>query len=213
MPSGPRPTSRPGAGPGRGRPRARTAPRSGTDRPAGRATPEQAQEPQPTAAVRRRRRLSPNLTTRAIALVVVLLVLTISYASSLRIYLAQTQDIAATQTEIADRQARISELQGQLTRWNDPAYVSTQARTRLGWVMPGETGFTVIGEDGDTLSGDAELAPEKSAAGKPADAWWSKLWGSVQTADRPAPAKVAPTKPPVITEKTKPSPSAAATPR
>ena len=80
------------------------------------------------------------MTTRAIALVVVLLVLVISYASSLRIYFAQAHEIAATRVEIADRQQRISDLQTELGRWNDPDHVRTEARQRLGWVVPGETG-------------------------------------------------------------------------
>ena len=48
-----------------------------------------------------------SLTARAIALAVVLLILTISYASSLRIYFSQAHDIAATKAEIAERQQRM----------------------------------------------------------------------------------------------------------
>ena len=33
----------------------------------------------------------------------------------------------------------------------------------------------------------AETAPDEPAQ----DSWWSKLWGSVQAADRPAPVKTA----------------------
>ena len=72
------------------------------------------------------------MTARAIALAVVLLILTISYATSLRIYFAQAHEIASTKAEIAERQERIGELQGELARWGDEAYVRTQARDRLG---------------------------------------------------------------------------------
>ncbi len=133
----------------------------------------------------------------------VLLILTISYATSLRIYFAQSADIAATRAEISQRQAAIVELQGELSRWRDPAHVTTQARARLGWVLPGETGFKVIGEDGRPLGGGAEITPA-SAPAPPQEAWWDKLWGSVEAADRPAPALPKPTKEPTITEKTKP---------
>ena len=68
------------------------------------------------------RRLASSLTTRAIALAVVVLILTISYASSLRIYFAQREEIATTEALIRQRQARIASLEGEVARWGDPAY-------------------------------------------------------------------------------------------
>ena len=134
-------------------------------------------------------RRGPNsLTARAIALTVVLLILTISYASSLRIYFAQAHDIAATKTEIAERQQRIVELEGELAKWQDTEYVKTQARQRLGWVVPGETGYKVVDAEGKPLGGGAEITSEVVAVAEPGDAWWAKLWGSVAAADQPAPA-------------------------
>jgi len=151
------------------------------------------------SAVRRR----SGVTTRAIALAVVFLILTISYASSLRIYFAQSSQIAATKQQISESQNRISDLQTDLSRWNDPEYVKTQARVRLGWVLPGETGFTVVGEDGQPLGGGAEITSAEPPPA-PQDAWWDKLWGSVEAADRPAPVTPQPTKEPTITTETKP---------
>ena len=133
------------------------------------------------------RRGSSSLTARAIAFTVVLLILTISYASSLRIYFAQASDIAATKAEIADRQQRIVELEGELAKWQDEEYVKTQARQRLGWVVPGETGYKVVDSEGRPLGGGAEITGEATAVAEPGDAWWAKLWGSVAAADQPAP--------------------------
>ena len=129
------------------------------------------------------------MTARAIALAVVLLILTISYATSLRIYFAQAHEIASTNAEIIERQQRIHQLQGELAHWGDETYVRTQARERLGWVVPGETGFTVVGADGKPLGGGAKITAETAPDEPVQDAWWSKLWGSVQAADRPAPVK------------------------
>ena len=156
----------------------------------------------PVGPARRASRLGASLTTRAIALVVVLLVLTISYATSLRIYFAQAHDIAATQAEISERQQKIGELQGELGRWGDPDHVRTQARERLGWVVPGETGYQVVDADGNPLGGGAEIASSTAPRDEPQDVWWAKLWGSVETADKPAPAK--PKEKP-ITAKTEPA--------
>ena len=201
MPTGPRSTARPGPGPGRGRPRARTPARKS----AAPRTPEQPTSAAPLTAV-----ASPgtgpstSLTARAIALAVVLLILTISYASSLRIYFAQAHDIAATKVEIAERQQRIVVLEGELAKWQDERYIRTQARERLGWVVPGEIGYKVVDAEGKPLGGGAEISAETPEPVEPAgDAWWAKLWGSVAAADQPAPAKgkSEPDKP--ITERTK----------
>jgi cell division protein FtsB len=148
-------------------------------------------------------RRGSSVTARAIALAVVLVILTISYASSLRIYFAQAHEIAATKAEIAEREQRIRELQGDLARWDDEPYLRTQARERLGWVVPGETGYIVVGADGRPLGGGAAISAE-AAPDKPAqDAWWSKLWGSVEAADQPAPVKTK-AEDKTITVKTKP---------
>jgi cell division protein FtsB len=144
------------------------------------------------------------VTARAIALAVVLVILTISYATSLRIYFAQAHEIAATKAEIAERQERIRELQGDLARWDDEAYVRTQARDRLGWVVPGETGYTVVGADGKPLGGGAVITAENAPDEPAQESWWSKLWGSVEAADQPVPAKTK-AEEKTITVKTKPS--------
>lgn len=184
MPSGRRPTARPSAGPGRGRPRARTQ----VGKPSSRRTPNAAAAAHEEAAAPLRRR-GYGLTARAIALSVVLLILTISYATSLRIYFSQAHEISTTRAEIAERQQRIRDLQGELARWDDEAYVKTQARERLGWVVPGETGYTVVGDDGKPLGGGAQISAEAATEEPQQNSWWSKLWGSVEAADRPAPVK------------------------
>lgn len=203
MPTGPRPPARPGGGPGRGKPRSRPAarpPSASTPKSPASPVPD---EPSPGQSVSARwSRLRSTLTTRAIALVVVLLVLVISYASSLRIYFSQAHEIAASRTEIADRQQKITTLQEELARWSDPDHVRTQARAQLGWVVPGETGYQVIGADGQPLGGGAEIEATTAPVGAAKDAWWGQLWGSVQAADKPAPAKK---KEKTITAKTKPN--------
>ena len=198
MPSGPRPTSRPGAGPGRGKPRSRT---QAHKRSSSARTPNAETLTDEAAAPLRRR--GSSLTARAIALAVVLLILTISYATSLRIYFAQAHEIATTKAEITERQQRIQDLQGELARWADDAYVKTQARERMGWVVPGETGYTVVGADGKPLGGGAQITAETAQGQSVQDSWWAKLWGSVQAADQPAPVKSKIDEKP-ITVKTKP---------
>ena len=151
------------------------------------------------------RAVRANLTARALALVVVVLVLTISYATSLRIYFSQAHEIASTKAQIAQSQAAIDDLQGQLARWDDPAYVTAQARERLGWLVAGETGYTVVGADGKPLGGGLTL--DASATTDPERAqpmWWDRMWGSVAAADKPAPVKANPGNRPPVTADSKP---------
>ncbi len=158
-----------------------------------------------TGAAVLQRAVRANLTARALALVVVVLVLTISYATSLRIYFSQAHEIASTKAEIATSQATISDLQGQIARWDDPAYVSAQARERLGWLVPGETGYTVVGADGKPLGGGLTL--DSAAADEPGRKqamWFDRLWGSVKAADRPAAKKADPGKRAPVSQDSKP---------
>ena len=76
-----------------------------------------------------------------------------------------------------------------MRRWDDPDYVRTQARERLGWVVPGETGYRVVDADGKPLGGGSEITAGTSRRDRRRSAWWSKLWGSVEAADKPAPPK------------------------
>lgn len=187
---GGRRANRPG-GRGPDTPSARTA-----SRPAGRTgsarTRSVAKAPaaQPGAAAATGSTSAPlrrglRLTQRALILLVVVVLLLISYATTLRVYFDQQHQIAQTRQQIAEHQQSISALQGEVQRWNDPAYVEAQARERLGWVLPGETGFRVIGPDGQPYAGGQQIGTgQLPASGHPAT-WWETMWASVRTADDP----------------------------
>ncbi len=96
-------------------------------------------------------------------LVLVLSVLTISYASSLKAYFQQHQQIAQLQHQIAASEASITQLEQEKARWNDPAYVKEQARARFGYLMPGETSYVVIGADGKPLAAQATLSDPRTS--------------------------------------------------
>ena len=129
----------------------------------------------------------PQLTTRAIVLLAVVLLLIASYTSTLHAWWQQRSEIQATKAEIATRKESILELEDQIARWDDPAYVKQQAKERFGWVSPGEVGYRVIGSDGKVQGADVPTLDAPPAASDPA--WYDKLWGSVKEAGKkPAPA-------------------------
>ncbi|AQP46128.1 hypothetical protein RPIT_10700 [Tessaracoccus flavus] len=125
-------------------------------------------------------------------MLVVIAGITIVLANSLRVYFAQAQEIAAVKADIAATQEQIADLEDRLNRWEDPAYVRSVARVRLGWVMPGEVGYRVLGVDGQPLEGPSiETALDVEVPGL----WWEKMWGSVRVADAPVEEEPADTMP------------------
>ena len=84
--------------------------------------------------------------TRAIILVLVLLLAFVVTFPSLRGYLSQRARYDAVVGEIA-RARETSSLEEELALWQDDDYVKSQARERLAYVMPGETTYVVVGAD------------------------------------------------------------------
>ena len=190
MPSNPR--NKPaGSGPGRGSPRSRTDERPGERVSSGRPRTRPLDAEAVAQAAEERPRVSSSeralgMTWRMLILGVVMAALAVTLAQSLRVYFAQAKEMAQLQQQIDQTKREIATLDDQLARWKDPAFVKAEARTRLGWVVPGETGYRVIGADGKPIGGDSTvLAPSKPSTGM----WWQQMWGSVGVADAPAEEK------------------------
>lgn len=58
-------------------------------------------------------------------------------------YLDQRQRIAALEHSVTVTQKQIDDLKAERARWNDPAYITAQARERLFYVRPGEVVYLV----------------------------------------------------------------------
>jgi cell division protein FtsB len=134
----------------------------------------------------------PRFTNRAAILLVVFAVLVISYASSMRAYLQQRDQINELKQQIASSKANIADSEREKRRWRDPAYVEAQARARFGWVMPGETSYQVLDAHGNPLTGDDELTDPHSIAPSKPKAWWATAYSTLEAADHPE-KKVTPT--------------------
>jgi cell division protein FtsB len=122
-------------------------------------------------------------------LLLVLSVLTISYASSLKAYFQQRDQIDGLRSQITSSQASIDRLQSEKARWNDPAYVKEQARARFGYLMPGQTSYVVIGDDGKPLAAQSTLSDPRTSQTSTPTAWWTTEWRSVQLAGDPPAVK------------------------
>ena len=115
----------------------------------------------------------------------VVAVLTVSYASSLKAWLQQREHISHLQEQIADSEQEIAVLEREKRRWKDDAYVEQQARERFGFVMPGERAYRVLDEDGKPLDVDVPLSAAVEPDEPTPEAWWEVAWESVLLAGDP----------------------------
>jgi len=162
------------------RARAPKAPRRKPVRPAGTAS----------TATRRRAGREPQLTRtrpggvvaattgflgissarRAAILAIVVCALALSVAVPLRNYVAQRQELAAVTQQQQDLAAEVERLTGERDRLSDPAEIEALARSRLGYVRPGEVPYVVqLPEPPASPTADA-------GHGVP---WYSVLWREV----------------------------------
>jgi cell division protein FtsB len=125
-----------------------------------------------------------GLTTRAAVLGLVVCALVVSAALPLREFLSQRADIRHLEQSQAAARARVAQLEEQKARLGDPAYVAALARDELHFVRPGETAYVVIAASAAPASA-TEARRAASAPAGPQAPWYSQLWGSVRSADRP----------------------------
>lgn len=85
-----------------------------------------------------------------VAVFVLMVTALVILAPSLRLLVEQQQEIAALERQVAEQQAGVDELQTEIDRWSDPAYIEAQARDRLLYVYPGDISYLVI-DDGLTI--------------------------------------------------------------
>lgn len=123
-----------------------------------------------------------RLTGRAGILALALCAVMVTVAYPLRQYLAQRSQITGVEHQNSVIQQQVAALQSELAKWSDPAYVAIQARQRLHYVRPGETGYLV-----------PNPSPSAEPLGMPTPAqqsWYDRLWSTVKSPPAsPAPAQ------------------------
>ncbi len=126
------------------------------------------------------------LTVRAMVLFVVALLAFVLVFPTARSYFGQSAQLQALRAEVAAAQDRTSELEFQVSRWQDQAYVASQARERLAYVYPGETAYRVLDPElaepavnPDTGKGVAEGPVDVGFADTP---WYGTIWNSLTVA-------------------------------
>jgi cell division protein FtsB len=117
------------------------------------------------------------LTARAAILVLAVASVIVAVALPFKIWLGQRGDISDLSTQTRRAEARIAQLNAQDRRWHNPAYVETQARQRLHYMVPGQKTYVVLGRGHETKA--AAKQRQATAASGP---WYSQFWQSEQAA-------------------------------
>ncbi|MFC4140488.1 MULTISPECIES: septum formation initiator family protein [unclassified Microbacterium] len=97
---------------------------------------------------------------------------------SLGTYLDQRQRIAAVEASVQVTKEDIAALELERERWNDPAYISTQARERLYYVKPGEVPY-LVDNDLDPAALPKEQVPVSDELVERKSDWMPQLLRSI----------------------------------
>lgn len=124
----------------------------------------------------RRQARRSRLTGRAAFLALVVCSLVVALAYPMRQYVSQRDEIADQERLSQEALRRTEELRDEKARLKDDAYIRRLAREHLHYVLPGETGYTVVDP------GAAE--DRRGQPGTTDRPWHSNLWDGVDTADR-----------------------------
>src|SRR5271154_524405 len=164
-----------------GRPRKSPAARRGPT--ASRAMPEVVEPIKQAIAESAEQRSEQRLgltARRAAILAAVVCVLTLTIAGPVRTYFAQRTEMKQLSASESALRHQIAELEQQKVKLADPVFVASQARERLGFVMPGEIPYQVQLPPNAALPADPGSAPAAAATNDP---WYTSLWHTI--ADSP----------------------------
>ncbi|HEX3790419.1 MAG TPA: septum formation initiator family protein [Pseudonocardiaceae bacterium] len=158
--------------------------RAGRTERARRSAGEPAAEPVAERPARRLRsarqlvlhRILGRLTTRRAALLaLVVCALVLSVAVPLHTYLSQRADLQSQLQQQQVLRAQEAQLTQAQQRLSDTAQVEAEARTRFGYVMPGETPYVV-----QLPGGLPPVGPQPTGQQAPPNtSWYQQLWSSV----------------------------------
>lgn len=111
---------------------------------------------------------------------------TIQLASTFHTYALNLAELNSLRSQEAALSAQKAELENNIARWEDKAYITAQARERLGFVFPGERSVRVLhpeavgGEDSTTAKD--QKADSSNSANLP---WYKEIMASISKADEP----------------------------
>ncbi|NMM98270.1 FtsB family cell division protein [Bifidobacterium olomucense] len=111
---------------------------------------------------------------------------TIQLVATFHTYALNLAELNGLKREEASLIAKKQDLENDIKRWNDKAYITAQARERLGFVFPGEQAVRVLHPEavtgGQNTDGDSSSSSETDKKVLP---WYKELAYAFQQADQP----------------------------
>jgi len=113
---------------------------------------------------------------RVLALSAIFFVLALTIAPPVKHYFTQRAQISALKAQLSADNSALQKAREELTLWQDPEYVKSQARERLHFVLPGERQYIVT--EGET-SGNQESTTKIASSLADGQPWYSRLIASI----------------------------------
>ncbi|OZG57975.1 septum formation initiator [Bifidobacterium tissieri] len=117
--------------------------------------------------------------------VIIVILGSIQLLSTFHTYALNLAELNSLRNQEATLVAKKAELENDIKRWDDDAYVTAQARERLGFVFPGERSVRVLHPEavtGDAATGnDTASTPSDTEQTRP---WYKDMFSSFGKADK-----------------------------
>jgi hypothetical protein len=113
---------------------------------------------------------------RVLALSVIFFILALTIAPPVKHYFTQRAQISALKSQLSADNSALEKARQELTLWQDPEYVKSQARERLHFVLPGERQYIVTEGKTDAEQNGTTKIATSLADGQP---WYSRLIASI----------------------------------
>lgn len=124
---------------------------------------------------------SQTVGARLLLVGVIVLVIFVVIFTPLRNWMELRTQAQELSLQVQQARAENAQLKGQLKRWDDPDYVASQARSRLGYVRKGETTYILVDPPKNAKSRENNPARDLKAP------WFTIIARSTLEASKPVP--------------------------
>ncbi|MFD0704847.1 septum formation initiator family protein [Alloscardovia venturai] len=112
---------------------------------------------------------------------IIVLLATVNFLTVFKTYATNMAQLNSLKNQEAQLIAQKADLENDIQRWSDKAYVTSQARKRLGFVFPGERSVIVKNAPSDAQSDAKEKVKDTSSSQLP---WYTELMYSIESTDQ-----------------------------
>lgn len=132
----------------------------------------------PSTRVKSQRK-QPDISLRAFAFGLILVLGTLGVSQPLHQWWSMEREYKALVYQVEQAKEKNAALEGQINRWGDRAYVASQARARLGYVIPGETQYAVVDPGEDAIAPGLATPAHRDGTPRP---WYLTIVDTVEAA-------------------------------